>query len=257
MNKLLAPARHWAFTVCVMTSAGPALAQAAATSPIDPSLATHLQSLARQAADKVWSRDAQPTPGQPASVPGPVPRIEVELGQLDARLSLAPCLQIEPYIPTGVRMAGRTRIGLRCLQGSSKWNVSVPLTVKIMARALVTSTALPSGTVVRVHHLAEAEVDLAASAEPVIQEAQALVGRTLARPLAAGEAFRSADLKVRHWFAAGEVVTVVAVGAGFAVSAEGLALGPGLEGQLTRVRTESGRIVTGMPTGERRLEIAL
>ena len=62
---------------------------------------------------------------------------------------------------------------------------------------------------------------------------------------------------MRHWFAAGEVVTVVAVGAGFAVSAEGLALGPGLEGQLTRVRTESGRIVSGMPTGERRLEIAL
>lgn len=222
-------------------------------SAIDPTWAQHLQALARQAAEQGWSRDAPPRAGLQATAP----RIEVELGQLDPRLVLAPCQQIEPYLPLGARMAGRTRIGLRCLQGSSKWNVFLPLTVKIFGRALVSSTALPSGSVVRVHHLAEAEVDLALSAEPVIQSAEALLGRTLARPLAAGDAFRNTDLKARHWFAAGELVKVVAIGPGFSVSAEGLALGPGLEGQPTRVRTESGRIVTGMPTAERRLEIAL
>ena len=253
MNKLLARAGAWTCTLAALLLTNPALAQGVATSVIDPALAQNLQALARQAADKVWSRDAQPGPG----LPSVAPRVEVELGQLDPRLQLAPCHHIEPYIPAGVRMAGRTRIGVRCLQGTTKWNVSIPLTVRILARALVSSTSLPSGTVVRVHHLAEAEVDLAANLEPVIHSADQLVGRTLARPLAAGEAFRSTDLKVRHWFAAGELVKVVAVGPGFAVSAEGLALGPGLEGQPARVRTDSGRIVVGMPTGERRVEIPL
>ena len=50
---------------------------------------------------------------------------------------------------------------------------------------------------------------------------------------------------------------VVAVGAGFAISAEGQALSPGLEGQSTRVRLEAGRIVVGMPVGERRIEVPL
>ena len=269
MKKLLARACTLACTLVVMLAADHAMAQTAAQTaaqvtaqsaaqtaapaPIDPALAQHLQALARQAAAQVWGRDAQSSPGMQTAVP----RIEVEIGQLDARLVLAPCQQIEPYVPVGARMAGRTRMGLRCLQGSSKWNVYLPLTVKIFGRALVTSTALPGGTVVRAHHLAEAEVDLAVSAEPVIQSAELVLGRTLAKPLAAGDAFRSTDLKARHWFAAGETVKVVAIGPGFSVSAQGLALGPGLEGQPTRVRTESGRIVTGMPTAERRLEIAL
>ena len=50
---------------------------------------------------------------------------------------------------------------------------------------------------------------------------------------------------------------VVAVGAGFAVEREGQALTPGVEGQPARVRTESGRVLTGLPAGERRLELAL
>ena len=83
------------------------------------------------------------------------------------------------------------------------------------------------------------------------------MGRTLARALAAGEALRQGDLKVRSWFAVGDIVRVMTVGAGFAVSAEGQALSPGLEGLPARVRTESGRIVTGTPTGERRMEVPL
>ena len=183
--------------------------------------------------------------------------MEVELGQLDPRLSLAPCARVEPYLPVGVRLAGRTRIGLRCTQGVTRWNVYLPLTVRILARSLVASTTLPAGTVLRVHHLAEAEVDLAASPDPAVAQAEVALGRTLARTLAAGDALRQGDLKSRSWFAAGDLVRVVAVGPGFSVSAEGQALGAGLEGQPARVRTESGRIVTGMPVGDRRIEVPL
>jgi len=41
------------------------------------------------------------------------------------------------------------------------------------------------------------------------------------------------------------------------VASEAQALTNGIEGQLARVRTESGRVLTGQPTGERRLELGM
>jgi flagella basal body P-ring formation protein FlgA len=73
----------------------------------------------------------------------------------------------------------------------------------------------------------------------------------------AGEDLRQNLLRARQWFAAGETVQLVAVGPGFSVQSEGQAITPGLDGSPVRVRTESGRIVTGLPVGERRVELRL
>ncbi len=183
-------------------------------------------------------------------------RLEVEVGALDPRLRLAPCDRVEPYLPTGTRLWGRTRIGLRCAQGVTPWNVYLPLTVKVFGPGLVAVAALPAGTALAAAHLQAGEVDLAGGAAP-LRVAEAALGRTLARPLAAGQALHPADLRARQWFAAGDTVQITAVGAGFRVSGEGQALGPGLEGQPARVRTEGGRVVVGVPVAERRLEINL
>ena len=83
------------------------------------------------------------------------------------------------------------------------------------------------------------------------------VGRTLARSLSPGQSLRQSHLKLRQWFAAGETVKVVAMGSGFSVAGEGQAITPGIEGQPARVRTESGRVLTGVPVGEHRMELAL
>jgi flagella basal body P-ring formation protein FlgA len=79
----------------------------------------------------------------------------------------------------------------------------------------------------------------------------------LARPLAAGDTLREQDLRARQWFAAGDTVRIVAGGTGWRIDSEGQALGPGIEGQSVRVRTESGRIVSGIAVADRRVEVAL
>ena len=183
-------------------------------------------------------------------------RLEVQVGALDSRLRLAPCERVEPYLPTGTRLWGRTRIGLRCAQGVTPWNVYLPLTVKVFGPGLVAVAALPAGTALAAAHLHPGEVDLAGGAAP-LRAAEAALGRTLARPLAAGQALHQADLRARQWFAAGDTVQITAIGPGFRVSGEGQALGPGLEGQPARVRTEGGRVVVGVPVAERRLELNL
>lgn len=217
----------------------PARAQAPATS-MTPLLARHVQAVAL---DNV---------GAPRGA-----RVELEVGELDPRLKLAPCERIEPFVPTGMRLWGKSRIGLRCMAGPVAWKVYLPVTVKVFGQALVAAGPLQAGTELTVLDLRYAEVDLGSLGTPAFTDASRLAGRVLTRALAAGEPLRGDAMRTRQWFGAGEIVTLTAIGRGFAVSSEGQALNPGVEGQPVRVRTENGRIVTGLPVGARRVEIAL
>jgi flagella basal body P-ring formation protein FlgA len=209
---------------------------------IDDALAARVHGLATQAAAA-------------AGLPGL--QVDVQVGALDPRLKLAPCATVEPHLPPGMRLWGAARIGLRCTSGPVRWNVYLPLTVAVHGPSLVATQALPAGHVIAAADLRPAETLL--SAQPVAPLAPAAltatIGRTLAHALPAGTALHAADLRERQWFAAGDTVRVVAGTATFRVQAEGQALGAGLEGRAVRVRTESGRIVTGVPSGEREVTV--
>jgi flagellar basal body P-ring formation protein FlgA len=233
----------------------------AAASSLAGAHAQALDAAAIQQAQQIASQAAQQavlqSTGGAAPRAGAAPRIEVLAGSLDPRLRLAPCERIETYLPAGARAWGRTRIGLRCVQGAGRWNVSLPLTVRVWAPAVVLVAGLPAGSTLAAVHLGLAEVDWAAEPAGAFADPAALLGRTLARPLAAGGAVRQTDLRARQWFAAGDTVRLVASGPGFALAADATALSPGIEGQPARVRTEGGRVISGQPVGERRLEVRL
>jgi flagella basal body P-ring formation protein FlgA len=184
-------------------------------------------------------------------------RVMVEAGQLDPRLRLAPCAQVQPFLPPGLNVWGRTRIGLRCLEGPSRWSVTLPVQVHVFGKAIVAAQALPAGANLSQENLAVADIDIASEPGAVATDAAALVGRTLARPMAAGQAIRHPDLKARQWFAAGETVQVSVAGPGFVIGSEAQALSAGMEGQDVKVRFDSGRIVSARPVGERRVEVLL
>ena len=239
--------------LCLAVATGPSLAAGGAPAPVAPSAPTEgastswaprIESLATEAARAAFG------PNRPV-------RVEVLVGSLDPRLQLAPCRRVDIYLPAGQRAWGRTRVGLRCVEGPTAWNVFLPLTVKVHAGALVAAQALPQGTVLEARHLRMAEVDWSGAASPVVVDAALAAGRTLLRTLPEGGALRQEHLKRHQWFAMGEVVTVVAVGPGFSVSGEGTALTPGIEGQPVRVRTESGRTISGRAVGARRVEVVL
>jgi flagella basal body P-ring formation protein FlgA len=226
------------FLLALLGYAAPARADDAAAA-LDGSLLDDVRSLA----------------AGPASAGGH--RVEVVLGQLDPRLHLAPCQRIEPYLPVGVRLWGKARIGLRCKEGATPWNVYLPITVKVYGPALVVPAGAAAGAVINAADLAEAEVDLAEEFSPAIVDAKLAEGRMLAQAIRPGQTLRQSQLKLRQYFVAGETVRVVASGDGFALESEGQALNNGIEGQPARVRTESGRVLTGVPAGERRVEVPL
>jgi flagella basal body P-ring formation protein FlgA len=206
------------------------------------------------AAQQPWALEVQQLAAQ-TQMPG-CTRVEVEVGSLDPRLKLAPCTRITPYVPAGTRLWGRARVGLRCDEGA-RWSVYLPVTVKVFGPAWSVNQALPPGTLLEAAHLQQNEVDLAADASPVIRQPQAAIGRTLTRGLRPGQAVREADLKPRQWFAAGDTVRVITAGSGFAISADGQALGAGIDGRSVKVRIEGGRVVSGRATAERRIEVTL
>ena len=184
-------------------------------------------------------------------------RVEVKVGKLDPRLKLAPCQHIATYLPPGLPIWGSTRMGLRCTQGAKLWNVSIPIQVSVYAQATVLKTALAAGTVLDGGQLGQAEVDIAAAPGAAVSDPMLAVGRTLGRSVAAGATLRQSDLKARQFFAAGETVRVTALGQGWQVVTEGQAIGAGIEGQPVHVRTESGRLLTARPSGERQVELTL
>ncbi len=193
-------------------------------------------------------------PAQPANEG----RTEITLGALDARLRLAPCAKVQVHLPFGSKPWGKTRVGLRCVEGSKAWNVYLPVTVSVYGRAWVAAAALPAQHVIAQEDLREAEIDLAADNSPALTaQGASPLGRTLAQPLLAGAALRDGHLRVRQWFAAGDMVQIRAAGSGFAIAGAGEAITAGLEGRPARVRTEGGRVVSGKPVAERMLEISL
>jgi flagellar basal body P-ring formation protein FlgA len=236
-----------ALVAVLAMAAAPAQAQAQDEPGYTPdnALLQQVETMARNGASAAAS-------GQPQGV-----RVDVKLGRLDPRLKLAPCQHIDTYLPPGLPVWGATRIGLRCVQGTKLWNVSIPLQVRVLAQATVVKAALPAGTVLDAGQLGQAEVDIAAAPGAAVPDPMQAIGRTLARPLAAGATLRQGDLKARQFFAAGETVRVNAVGPGWQVVTEAQAVTAGIEGQAVRVRTESGRLLTVRPTGDRQVEVAL
>jgi flagella basal body P-ring formation protein FlgA len=186
---------------CLLTGLG-----ARAQTVLDPALIERVRQLAETAAR--------------ATAP-PDTRVAVEIGALDARLRLAPCQQVQPYLPPGMAVWGKSRIGLRCTDGTARWNVTLPVRVAVFGRVVVANTALPAGVNLSQEQLAMADIDIAAERGAVFTDASQLIGRTLARPLEASEAVRAPALKSRQWFAAGETVQVRVAGEGFAVASGG------------------------------------
>jgi flagella basal body P-ring formation protein FlgA len=201
-----------------------------------------------------WARAAAPA-AMPASRT-PL-QIEVSVGALDSRLKLAACGNVEPYLPVGSRLWGKTRVGLRCVDGMSRWNVSIPATVKVLGPAWVVKTPVASGSVISADDAVEAQVDWAQERDPVLTFPSTWVGQIATRQLNTGQTLRQGMVKAAQAFQAGAQVRVLAQGVGFQVSADAQALSAGVVGQPARIRMENGRITSGLVLDARTVKIDL
>lgn len=184
-------------------------------------------------------------------------RAELLVGSLDSRLRLAPCARVEPHLPAGTRLWGRARVGLRCVDGPTRWNVFLPVTVKAWGPAWVLKRPVPAGEVLTQEDAELAEVDWAEQSASVLANPAMWVGQQAAFTLQPGQPLRQHMVRATQAFSAGSQVRVTQSGAGFQVVVTGQALSSGLIGQATRVRLPSGKVVTGLVRDGQTVELAL
>ena len=173
-------------------------------------------------------------------------RMEVALGELDRRLRLAPCTRVEPYIPVGTRLWGKSRLGIRCLDGSVRWNVFLPVTIKAYGPAWVIKGDVAAGATLILNDAIQADVDWAQESSPIVANSFQWVGQVASRALTTGQALRQSMVKPAQVFQAGAQVRVIAQGAGFQITSDGQVLSAGMVGQPVRVRMGNGRVMTGV-----------
>lgn len=184
-------------------------------------------------------------------------RMEVTVGELDSRLRLAPCARVEPYIPVGTRLWGKTRLGLRCMDGGVKWNVFLPVTIKAYGTAWVIKGDVAQGAVLTEADALEAEVDWAEETSPIVISPSQWAGQVASRALTTGQALRQGMIKPAQVFQAGTQVRVVAQGPGFQITSDGQALSVGVIGQPARVRMDGGRVMTGVVLDSRTVKLEI
>jgi flagella basal body P-ring formation protein FlgA len=151
-------------------------------------------------------------------------RMEVSVGTLDSRLRLAPCARVEPYLPAGSRLWGRTRLGLRCVEGATAWNVFLPVTIKAFGPAWVLNNNVTTGPGLTSAAASESELAWAADVAPVIANPAQWEGPVASRQLMAGQAVRQSMVRAPSVFRAGAQVRVVAQGPGYSVTSSGQAI---------------------------------
>ncbi|HQX58413.1 MAG: flagellar basal body P-ring formation protein FlgA [Rhodoferax sp.] len=184
-------------------------------------------------------------------------RMAVQVGALDSRLALAPCAQVEPYMPIGTRLWGKTRIGLRCIDGASRWNVFLPVQVQAMGQTWVMRNDVAAGATLQLDDAVLAEVDWAQENQSVLADPEMWVGQTATRALRTGMVLRHGMVRPSQVFQAGSMVRIVAQGPGFQVTSGGQALSAGVVGEMARVRVDNGRVVSGLVLDMRTVQVNL
>jgi flagella basal body P-ring formation protein FlgA len=187
-----------------------------------------------------------------AGFPG---RVEVSVGNPNTRLQLAPCARMEPFIPAGARLWGRTTLGLRCVEGAT-WQVFIPVQVKIFAPAPVAARSLPQGQPVTAADLQMEEVEVTRFPAGAFVDPAQLADKQLSRAVAAGQPLLRDYFRARPVLAQGDTVKLVYQGKNFMISSQGRALSHAVDGQTVTVVTESGRNVSGVARPGRIVELS-
>lgn len=214
--------------------------------------------LAAEAAPTLLDEEALRTfiTGQVAQTGTQLTRVEVRLGRLDPQAVPPACGRVEPFVPPGGRLWGRSSLGLRCVSGAT-WSALLPVTVSAWGQALVAAGPLAAGAVLAPQDLAQQEVELSREAPGALREPRQAEGMTLARSLSPGQVLHTNMVRMTTVVQAGDPVRLRIQGQGFSISSSGQAMGAAGNGQPVRVRTDLGKVLTGVAREGRVVDVTL
>lgn len=178
---------------------------------------------------------------QAAGLPG---KVSITVGQVFPR-GLAACAALEPFMPPGARMWGRTTVGVRCV-GAKPWTLYVVGRVAVDITYYVAARQIDAGQTLSAADFMPREGDLASLPQTIITDPTQANGAVALARITAGLPLRTDMLRSASSVVIGQTVRVIAVGSNFTISSEGSVLNNAAPGQMVRVRTAGGQIISGV-----------
>ena len=202
------------------------------------------QALLRQAVENFLQRQSAGLPGE----------IKIEVGQIDARLNLPACLQLEPFLSQGSRIWGKTAVGVRCV-APSPWTIYVSAYVGIVAPYLTAAAPLVQGQTITEQDFIFSKGDLTRLPNGLITDPAQAIGRTATSSIQIGAPLRQDILRAQTAVQMGQTVRLLSKGTGFTVSTEGHAMNNATTGQTVQAKTSTGQIISGIARAGGILEV--
>lgn len=173
----------------------------------------------------------------------------------DNRVKVPKCNAMEATLPQSNRLWGRSAVKISC-PGPTRWTLYVPVMVQVTGKALVTTRAMGSGQIIDPQDVELQEMELSAYPAGVFTRPEQVAGKTTAVSIPSGSPIRAEQLRAPLAIRQGQQVVVVANGANFKVSSEGVAMGNAQPGQVVAVKTKSGQVVKGIARGDGVVEVS-
>ena len=178
---------------------------------------------------------------QAAGLPG---KVSITVPPVFPR-GLAACAALEPFMPPGARMWGRTTVGVRCV-GAKPWTLYVVGRVAVDITYYVAARQIDAGQTLSAADFMPREGDLASLPQTIITDPTQANGAVALARITAGLPLRTDMLRSTSSVVIGQTVRVIAVGSNFTISSEGSVLNNAAPGQMVRVRTANGQIISGV-----------
>ncbi len=189
---------------------------------------------------------------QAAGLPG---KPEITIGPVFPR-GLALCDTLEPFMPNGTRLWGRTTVGVRC-SGAHPWTLYLQAKVSVQATYYTAARAAAPGEVLTAADLVPREGDITMMPLAIVTDPSQAVGAVTLTRLAAGLPLRTDMLRGAGAISIGQTVHVITGGDGFSISAEGSAMNNATPGQQIHVKTPGGQIISGVAKDASTVEVPL
>jgi len=168
----------------------------------------------------------------------------ISIGNIDPRLKLTPCSNIDFLMPSNSNQRGNIRLNVRCL-APQPWSLFVSASILESKTYLITRTALEKNHAIDKQDIISTEVFQPHTPPGAINDLQLILGRNLAHPLLAGSTIRMTDLLPESSLTRGQTVKIISKGNGFQITRTGQLLNNTNSGQKAQARTSSNQVITG------------
>jgi flagella basal body P-ring formation protein FlgA len=169
-------------------------------------------------------------------------KVTIKVDDIDPRISLPACSQLEAFSPAGSSILGKTSVGIRCNEKNG-WSLFMSVSITTTMNMLVSSKPMQQGQIV---HNGDYAIQSGEISQPgIITDESQILGKVMKFSIGAGQLLKQDMFRPPYVVTQGQSVQLFTEGQGFKLRTEGVAMNNAAAGQPAQVKVTSGQIISG------------